>query len=332
MSLERFQLALSQRGTTFDALGARRLFNGYTEGAPGMAVDLYGKTLVIHDALGPQGNRELDKAIEAHAKKLIPGIDTTLLKLRDSKDVPSRNGIFLSGSEKTACKKIKEHGVTYAIRLTMNRDTSFYLDTANLRLWAKENLKGKRVLNTFAYTGSLGLAAKAGGASNVVHIDMNNTFLTVAKDSCTLNGFEISKADFKAKDFFDATGELKRDNTLFDCVFIDPPYLSVTGQGKVDAEKDFLKIVNKVRPMVAHNGHLVCVNNAVFLSGADFMASLNAVCAGGYATIEQHIEVPLDFSGHPASKSGALPVDPAPFGHSTKISVLRFTRKDGRSQ
>jgi 23S rRNA (cytosine1962-C5)-methyltransferase len=332
MSLERFELALAQRGTTFDPTGARRIFNGYTEGAPGLAVEVYGKTLVIHDALGPLGNRELDLAIEAKAKKAIPYLDTTLLKLRDSKDVPSRNGIYLTGSEKTACKKIKEHDVTYALRLTMNRDTSFYLDTEKLRLWAKENLKDKKVLNTFAYTGSLGIAAKAGGASKVVHVDMNNVYLTVAKDSYTLNKFDISKGDFKAKDFFDSTGELKREHALYDCVFVDPPYLSVTGQGKVDAENEFLKVVNKVRPLVAHNGYLVCVNNAVFLSGVDYMKSLEAVCAGGYAKIDSIIEVPLDFTGYPASRSGTLVVDPSPFNHSTKIAILKLSRKDGRSE
>ncbi len=330
MELERFQLALAARGNDFEPTGARRLFNGYTEGAPGVAVDLYGKTLVIHDSLGPLGNRALDVAIEAHARKVIPFLDTTLLKLRDAKDVASRNGIFLSGDEKTVTKRVSEHGISYAIRLTMNRDASLYLDTSNLRLWAIKNLADKRVLNTFAYTGSLGVAAKASGSRQVVHVDLNKAFLTVAKDSYALNKLSVSKADFKAKDFFDAVGELKREGALFDCVFVDPPYLAVTNQGKVDAENEFLKVVNKVRPLVAHGGFLVCVNNAVFLSGADYMKSIDAVCAGGYARLEQHIEVPPDFVGHPQSKTGALPVDPAPFLHSTKISILKLSRKDQR--
>ena len=58
-------------------------------------------------------------------------------------------------------RKIKEHGVWYAINLTINRDTSLYLDTRNLRKWLIENLKDKSVLNTFAYTGSFGVAALA---------------------------------------------------------------------------------------------------------------------------------------------------------------------------
>jgi 23S rRNA (cytosine1962-C5)-methyltransferase len=70
-------------------------------------------------------------------------------------------------------RKIKEYGVWYAVNLTMNRDVSLYLDTRNLRKWIIENVKDETVLNTFAYTGSFGVAAMKGGANRVVQIDLN---------------------------------------------------------------------------------------------------------------------------------------------------------------
>jgi len=119
----------------------------------------------------------------------------------------------------------------------MNRDTSFYPDTRNLRAWVKETLRGKHVLNTFAYTGTLGVAARAAGAASVIHTDLNRRFLTVAKDSYAMNGWPVVKTDFKAGDFFDVVGQLKRDDRLFDCVFVDPPFLSVTPKGRVNLEE-----------------------------------------------------------------------------------------------
>lgn len=92
-----------------------------------------------------------------------------------------------------------------------------------------------------------------------------------------------------------------------------------------------LRILNKVRPLVAHDGWLVAINNGVFVSGADYLKTLEAVCADGYARVETTVGVPLDFTGTEKTRRGALPVDPAPFNHSTKIAVLRVTRKDGRS-
>ena len=68
---------------------------------------------------------------------------------------------------------VVEGGVQYAIDLLMNQDASFYLDTRNLRQWLRENLEELRVLNTFAYTGSLGIAAGIGDAKEVIQTDLN---------------------------------------------------------------------------------------------------------------------------------------------------------------
>ncbi|MEW5739505.1 MAG: class I SAM-dependent methyltransferase [Myxococcota bacterium] len=310
--------------------GAVRLFNGYTEGFPGLAVELYGKTLVLHDATGPDGSRALMEELVAAAEAAFPFLTAVLWKQRDSKSPDARNGVLLRGDQKALCRKVKEDGVWYATRLTLNRDTSLYLDTRPLRAWAKQHLAGKSVLNAFAYTGSLGVAARAAPASRVVHTDLNKPFLTVAKDSYALNGWPVAKPDFIAGDVFDVVGRLKREGRLFDCVFVDPPFFSVTPQGRVDLEADTLRLLNKLRPLVGHEGWLVAINNGVFVPGLEYQQTLNELCADGYASLEAIIPAPLDFVGTERTRQGALPVDPTPFNHSTKIAVLKVTRKDGR--
>lgn len=74
-------------------------------------------------------------------------------------------------------ERIREWGVEYAIDLQLNRDSGFYLDNALLRKWLIDHCEGKRVLNTFSYTGSLGMAALAGGAIRIVQTDLNEKFL-----------------------------------------------------------------------------------------------------------------------------------------------------------
>lgn len=329
----RFGAALAHRLPRLSAphTSALRLFNGYTEGFPRVAVDLYGTTLLLHDATSAAGDREGMLALLESARAAMPWITTALWKRRESASQDERNGNLLFGSEGELTRKVQEDGVWYTTRLTLNRDASLYLDTAPLRAWAKRTLKGKRVLNAFAYTGSLGVAAMAGGAESVLHNDLNNAFLTVAKDSYALNRFPVVKKDFWAGDFFDVIGRLKKE-PLFDCIFVDPPFFSVTEKGRVDLEQDMERLLNKVRPLVAHGGWLVAINNGVFVSGADFMKSLDAVCTGGYLSLAERIDVPGDFVGYPDTKQGALPVDPAPFNHSTKMAVLKVTRKDGRTR
>lgn len=329
----RFGAALAHRLPRLNAphTSALRLFNGYTEGFPRVAVDLYGTTLVLHDATSPTGDRPGMLALIEHARAAMPWVTTALWKRRESASQEERNGQLLLGTEQDLTRRIQEDGVWYTTRLTLNRDASLYLDTAPLRAWAKRSLAGKRVLNAFAYTGSLGVAAMAGGAQSVLHNDLNNVFLTVAKDSYALNRFPVAKKDFWAGDFFDVIGRLKKE-PLFDCIFVDPPFFSVTEKGRVDLEQDMERLLNKVRPLVAHGGALVAINNGVFVSGADFMKSIDAVCAGGYLSLAERIDVPEDFVGYPDTKQGAVLVDPAPFNHSTKIAVIKVTRKDGRTR
>lgn len=323
--------AIEARRSLFEGepAAALRLFNGFVEGLPSLAIDLYASTVVVHDA-SDSGNEGLVRDVAALVRERVPQTTAVLWKARQAAEARRRNGVLVFGTPTALSRRVVENGVGYAVDLTMNRDASLYLDTRHLRRWAKENLAGKRVLNTFAYTGSLGVAAKAAGA-DVVHTDLNRRFLTVAKDSYTLNGFPIERRDFRTGDFFGVVGQLKRENALFDCVFIDPPFFSVTRGGRVDLESDFERLVNKVRPLVADGGSIVVVNNAVYLSGSQFLQRLESLCADGYLTIDDFVPVPDDSAGYPATRRGPPPANPAPFNHSTKIAVLGVRRKDARS-
>ena len=321
--------ALAARSALFDARHevAFRLFNGFTEGWPTLAVDLYAQTLVINDySETPEANQSTIAAIQEFYQSRLPWISAVLLKTRNAKTPEARNGVLLSG-EKLATK-IREQGVWYSVNLQLNRDASFYLDTRNLRGWILQNLRGQRVLNTFAYTGSLGVAAMAAGASRVVHLDLNRSFLNVAKTSYTLNGFPINKADFQTGDFWPLASRLIRAGELFDCVLLDPPFFASTSKGMVDAKNNYDRLINKVRPLIADGGRLIAVSNALFVSGAEFMKTLKTLCKDGYLEIEELIPVAEDFTGYEHTKVVNKVTDPTPFNHSTKVAVLRVRRKN----
>ena len=87
------------------------------------------------------------------------------------------------------------------------------------------------------------------------------------------------------------------------------------------------KLINKIRPIVSHNGFLVVINNALFLSGEDYIELLNTLSVKDYLTIERIIPVPIDITGFPDTIISQPPVDPTPFNHPTKIAVLRIRHK-----
>ena len=323
------QKAIDARESLFDARheNAFRLFNGFTEGNPHLSLDLFAGTVIFHNyhpdvSEGMDLVKEAQTCLENHPF-LSGWLHAGIVKSRNSESQNERRGTLLFGQ--AADRKITEHGVWYALDLTMNRDTSFYLDTRQLRKWLIETMKGKQVLNTFAYTGSLGVAAQAGGAERVLQLDRSRPFLNLAKDSYTLNGFPIHKNDFIVEDFFPAVSKLKRSGTNFDCVIVDPPFFSSTSKGKVDQVHESARLINKVRPLIADGGYLVAINNALYVSGKEYLKILETLCEDGYLKIGELIPVPEDFVGYNTISNQIA--DPSPFNHSTKIAILGVKRK-----
>ncbi len=96
----------------------------------------------------------------------------------------------------------------------------------------------------------------------------------------------------------------------------------------VDQVSQAARLINKVRPLINDGGTLVAINNALYVSGAHYMQTLEDLCADGYLQVSELIPVPEDFTGYPGTRSGAPITDPAPFNHSTKIAVLEVRRKN----
>ena len=326
MFIPLLQRALQARASLVDPRHETtfRLFNGFTEGEPNLVIDLYASTLLFHNyAENLSEGMQMARQAAHFLQDRLPWLRAGIIKIRSSNLQAERNGHLLFGEKPDT--KIREHGVWYSIDLTMNRDASFYLDTRNLRKWLMENSHEKTVLNTFAYTGSLGVASLAGGAKRVVQHDLNRQFLNVAKMSYTLNGFPIHREDFIAADFFTLAAKLKRSSDTFDCVVIDPPFFSTTSKGKVDQVHESARLINKIRPLINDGGILIAINNALYVSGNEYLQTLEALCKDGYLRIREFIPVPEDFIG--PNKIRSPITDPAPFNHSTKIAVLDVRRK-----
>ena len=324
--LPRIDAAIAERAALIDERQrtAFRLFNGHLEGDPRYVIDAYGSTAVVFHHAAPHDDDPELRAVVAHLRARLPWLRAVVVKEREGATEAARRGRVVAapvGGEPLATE-VREHGVRYAVDLLLNQDAGFYLDTCQLRRWLLEHSAGKTVLNTFAYTGSLGVAARAGGAARVLHTDLNPRFLDLAKASYALNGFPVERRDFQARDFFSFVRGLKLRGERFDTVILDPPFFSSTRGGTVDLGRHAARLINKLRPLVRSGGTLVAVNNALYLSGAAYLRELEALCADGWLSIERIVDVPEDVTGFPSTRGGTSLVDPAPFPHATKIVLL----------
>lgn len=318
--------AVEARQHLFDSAhqSAFRIFNGFAEGERDLVIDLYASTLVLYNyAEDVSHGMHLVTEAQELLRQKCSWLRAGIVKSRNGKTQSEKSGQLLFGEMPD--RRIQEHDVWYAIDLTMNRDASFYLDTRDLRRWLIDNMRDQSVLNTFAYTGSLGVAAMAGGARRVVQLDLHRQFLDLAKESYKLNDFPIQKNDFVSADFFPIISGFKRSGERFDCAVIDPPFFSTTSKGKVDQVNESARLINKVRPLINDGGTLIAINNALYVSGRDYMDTLESLCKDGYLRIRELVPVPDDMVGF--NKLSAPITDPAPFNHSTKIAILDVKRK-----
>jgi 23S rRNA (cytosine1962-C5)-methyltransferase len=309
---------------------AFRLFSGFYEGYPDLVIDIYARTVIIFNyAENPAALQSLIQEIIKLLQQKYPWLSAGVEKPRRAASAQARRGHVIFGDSLDNC--LREHGVLYAIDLLLDQEASFFLDTRKLRLWAQESLSGKIVLNAFAYTGSLGVAARSGGARQVLQLDLSRKSLQLAKKSYQLNHFKYSDEDFQVGDFWTLANRLRHRGALFDCVLLDAPLFASTKRGTVNLVTGIDRLINKVRPLVSHNGMLVVVNNALYVSGDQFMATLEQLCTSGYLVVEKLIPIPEDITGYRDTRVRMPPSDPAPFNHPTKIAILRAFRKDRRT-
>lgn len=322
--LKAFEMRL--KNGLLEPQGAIRLFNGFYEGTTNLVIDRYAETLVLFNQADPP--EELSASIPEIQEILLerlPGIQSVLVKTRFTPDIDFRKGIRTFG--KALAAEISENDIRYALDLQMNQDASFYLDTRNLRAWLKQRAAGWSVLNCFAYTGSLGAAALAGGAQRVLQLDLSRKFLSLARRTYALNGFTVRRQDFLVGDFFRLAGRLRHENAGFDCVILDAPFFSTSAGSSLNTEKDTARLINKIRPLVKDGGWLVAVNNSLFLSGSEYLHSIKDLEQDGCVELVGTIPVPEDVRGYPDTTLRHPPANPAPFNHPTKIAILKIKKK-----
>jgi len=164
-----------------------------------------------------------------------------------------------------------EAGLCYRLRLGGARNIGFFPDMAIGRKLVRERSADKKVLNLFAYSCSLSVAALAGGASQVVNLDMNRSALELGKLNHRLNDIELRRASFLPLELFRSLGRLRKLGP-FDLVICDPP----ASQGKsFTAEQHWPKLVRSLPALTAPGGEvLACLNSP--RHGPDYLDGLFA--------------------------------------------------------
>lgn len=200
---------------------AYRLVHGEGDFVPGLVVDVYGHTAVMqaHSAGIHRARNIIAAALvalpDAHIDNVYYKSDTTLPYKADL--APVNDYIIGSYSGSVAI----ENGLQFNIDWLKGQKTGFFLDQRDNRQLLRSLARGRKVLNTFCYTGGFSVYALAGGAQSVDSVDSSAKAITLTDANIALNfGIEAPHRSF-AVDAFKFLDNMERD--AYDMIVLDPP-------------------------------------------------------------------------------------------------------------
>jgi len=161
---------------------------------------------------------------------------------------------------------VAEGPLHFHIRLGSNQNTGLFVDMASARGWLRRQAAGKRVLNLFAYSCGFSVAAIAGGAREVVNVDMSKAALALGRDNHRLNGHPLERVRFLGHDILRSWGKIRKFGP-YDLVVCDPPSLQ---KGSLDVRRDYAKILRRLPQWLTPQGEALLCLNAPEL-GSDFL-------------------------------------------------------------
>ncbi len=170
----------------------------------------------------------------------------------------------------------ENHLLRFWIQFENVRHPGLFLDHQPLRRWLLENSKASRVLNCFAYTGSLSVAAAMGGAKQVTTLDLSQATIQWASENFTLNGIASSQHRLIAGDVFEWLPRLKREGQAYDCIILDPPSFSQGKKARFSTSKDLEKLHFLAMELLAENGILITSINSANVSLKKYEAEVFA--------------------------------------------------------
>ncbi len=186
--------------------------------------------------------------------KLVPACKSVQVQFRCRKLAPTE----VIWGDDVAYTVAVESGLKYDISFGKAQNTGLFLDMRNGRDWLQENAKDKNILNLFSYTCAFSVAAIAGGAQQVVNVDLSKASLSKGRENHRLNKQHTSQVIFQGVDIFKSYGRLKKYGP-YDILVCDPPSFQ---KGSVDIARDYSKILRRIPQLVKPGGELLlCLNS-----------------------------------------------------------------------
>ena len=195
-----------------------RLVHGEGDSLPGLIVDFYNGVAVIQcHSIGMFRDIELISS----ALQNVLGEKLIAIYSKSNDTLPARLEIaneYIYGNCLTPHVAL-ENGVKYNIDWVNGQKTGFFIDQRENRHLIAKYAIGKKVLNTFCYSGGFSLSAIAGGATFAHSLDSSKKAIELTEENVVLNKMGKKHQSIVA-DTMEYIKELPEE---YDIIVLDPP-------------------------------------------------------------------------------------------------------------
>ena len=222
----------------------------------------------------------------------ITGVPESRIVLRTRQRKSNRQDQYQKLDDEQQFIIVREQGLKFKINLTDYLDTGLFLDHRITRKIVRDSSAGKKVLNLFCYTGSFSVYAAAGGAVEVISVDLSKTYLKWAKENMEINElFDPLRHQYLHEDVIQYLPTLPEK--YFDLVIMDPPTFSNSKRMEdfLDIQRDHPKLINQTLAAIKPGGTLYFSTN---FSRFEINAAELADCSVKDIT---KLTTPFDFQG-----------------------------------
>lgn len=199
-----------------------RLCHGEGDLLPGLIIDYYNGVAVIQcHSFGMY--RQVELIAQALQKVIGPDLKAIYHKSSDTlakREVATEGAAdgYLFGQVEVP-HLAQENGVQYQIDWINGQKTGFFIDQRENRALLGKYAQGKKVLNTFCYSGGFSLQALQHGAELVHSLDSSKKAIALTEANVVLNQFEDRHGSI-VDDAMDYMKNLPED---YDIIVLDPP-------------------------------------------------------------------------------------------------------------
>ncbi|CAN5673282.1 class I SAM-dependent rRNA methyltransferase [soil metagenome] len=211
------------------ATNCYRLIHAEGDGMPGLIIDIYNSVAVIQThTLGMHAikNHLVQALRELYGNKLSTIYDKsgdTMSRHAQARSSAGEQQQLQISNELLFGNKteedVLENGIMFHVNFSEGQKTGFFLDQRENRKLLGAYTTGKKVLNTFAYSGGFSLYALKNDAALVHSVDSSRKAAEWAEKNVLMN-FKNAPHQFYAEDVFDF---MKKSEETYDVIILDPP-------------------------------------------------------------------------------------------------------------